>query len=81
MLEEGLIMSRPAGWRGHSWRQAYGPSAHFRLHKESSLVREVMSMREGGGTQIRWCRDGGRGREESPNLGRRGGGHWEEKRL
>ena len=42
-------------------------------------MREVMSMREGGGTQIRWRRDGGR--VESPNLGRRGGGHWEERRL
>ena len=42
-------------------------------------MREVMSMREGEGTQIRWRGDGGR--VESPNLGRRGGGHWEERRL
>lgn len=51
----GQTMGRPVGCRRYG---ASGPSAHFRLHKGSSLLRDVKSMDVSGRQegQIRWCR-------------------------
>lgn len=49
-----------------------GGTRPFRLHKESTLVREVMSMREVGGTQVRWCRNWGPRQGGEPQPGRWG---------
>ena len=76
---KGLLDQQSAGWRGHGGGWTHGPSTRFRLHRDSSLVREIMSMREGRGAQIRWRRDRVRRQGGEPPPGPWGGGSWEEE--
>lgn len=60
---------------GTRWGQAYGPSAHFRLHKESALVRGHEHEEEEHGSGVAEMAAGRR----APTWAVGSGGHWEEE--
>lgn len=76
LLAVGPYNKQASRMEGTRWGAGIWSFSPFQA-PQRELPCERGHEREGGGTWIRCCRDGGR--EESPNLGRRGRGHWEEE--